>query len=98
MCFWINGKNFSKSSDSRVAVTREEQKEMRLQSKDFSTSGLIFALKNQDGWRDEKHIQVDQKTEQKISLSIDPNTELGKSLMNSGNVTLEAEFEALTED
>ena len=67
----------------------ESQQEERLSDKEYSTSGLIFAMKNQfsDRWTDTKHIEH-TNNQQQIHIVIDPNSQLASRLDND-SVTID---------
>lgn len=50
----------------------ESELEENLTSKGHATNGIIFALKNHHGWRDEKHISVDDSRPQLV-INVDPD-------------------------
>lgn len=50
----------------------ESQREERLHDKDYATQGLIFALKNHHGWRDEKHLNVEGQVKQALIVQLPP--------------------------
>ena len=67
---------FGKDTRAIVAVLEyyrtlmEAELEQRLTSKDHATQGVIFALKNQAGWRDEKHLSVEQTQTQRLVIQL----------------------------
>lgn len=74
----------------------EEQREERLTDKGYATQGLIFALKNHHGWRDEKHLTVDQTETQQVQLVLSP--ELAQKMRDTAEDSLaviEGECEVL---
>jgi hypothetical protein len=48
----------------------EADLEHRLTSKAYATQGVIFALKNQAGWRDEKHLNVQSEIKQALIVQL----------------------------
>lgn len=72
----------------------EEEKEQRLEDRDYATAGVIKALQALDPekWGDNKKIEVDIK--QQISIAIDPDSALGKRL-NSAGVTIDQHLDTL---
>jgi len=62
----------------------EDQKEYRLQSKDYSTAGVIFGLKNQHGWRDEKHLTVEGEVKHELSMVVEGMPKLAQRFENAG--------------
>ena len=65
----------------------EEQREEMLLDKERYTPGLPLALK-QLGWRDDKHITVDNKEEQVVIMQLPPD--LAKVLAERRGETIEA--------
>ena len=68
----------------------EEQKEGRLEDKDFSTAGVIFSLKHHHGWEDKTIMDIQQQ----ISISLDPDSALAKRL-NGAGVTIDQPLDTL---
>ncbi len=66
----------------------EMQRERQLTDKDFATTGVMFALKNHHGWKDEKHIHTDTQTAQ-INVILDSGSILAKQLSDNDSVTIE---------
>ena len=71
------------------AVILESDREERLTMQGQPTAGLMFALKNHHGWRDEKHLNVTEKKAQPVAFVLDPSSQLAKQLHDAGSVIIE---------
>jgi len=49
----------------------EADKESKLQSKEYATSGIVFALKNQHGWTDTQHVEHTGQAPIQIAITSD---------------------------
>lgn len=55
-----------------VRTLIESDLEGELRRKTGQTGGIVFALKNQAGWRDERHLAVESQENQTLSVTVDP--------------------------
>jgi len=67
-----------------MATAIEMQREAMLTDKQFATQGVIFALKNHHGWRDEKHLTVEGEVKHELSMVVEGMPKLAQRFENAG--------------